>query len=420
MPTLDPTLTPMFDVKPIFAFCQHVLPAVYDDSLSYYELLCKLMSKINEIIDNDNIQVDSIKELQQLYIKLKDYIDKYFKNLDLQDQINNKLDDLGESGELAKFISLYLSGINLIGFKSVADMKASKTLGKGDICRTLGITNHSTGDGSYYLIRKFLTTDTIDEVNIIAVNNPEFVAEKIPDQPHELLQTAINNLESNLTRLQELHRTEIGELNNLKTNDKGSTVGAINETFDKIPTAITEKVGELDSLTTNNKVNVVEAINEVKSTTDTTATTLNDLRTNVGNLNNKIIPVSQGGTGATDAEQARRNLGAIAPYVLYESGGTQGTVTLSDSFKNYPYVEIYYRANNYYADMTKIRTINGLASLTLVSPSGGNSAYADTKQIVLTDTAIRNDRVGSLNVVNGTAYANTTDSIYITYVIGYK
>lgn len=32
-------------------WCQKVLPLVYDDSLSYYEVLCKLANKINEIID---------------------------------------------------------------------------------------------------------------------------------------------------------------------------------------------------------------------------------------------------------------------------------------------------------------------------------------------------------------------------------
>ena len=31
--------------------CQKVLPLVYDESLSYYELLCKLIDKQNEIID---------------------------------------------------------------------------------------------------------------------------------------------------------------------------------------------------------------------------------------------------------------------------------------------------------------------------------------------------------------------------------
>lgn len=33
------------------AFCQKVLPLTYDESLSYYEFLCKLTHKINEVIE---------------------------------------------------------------------------------------------------------------------------------------------------------------------------------------------------------------------------------------------------------------------------------------------------------------------------------------------------------------------------------
>lgn len=35
-------------------YCQKVLPLVYDESLSYYEFLCKLMRKLNEVIENVN------------------------------------------------------------------------------------------------------------------------------------------------------------------------------------------------------------------------------------------------------------------------------------------------------------------------------------------------------------------------------
>lgn len=34
--------------------CQKILPSAYDDSLSYYENVCKLSSKMNEIIDDIN------------------------------------------------------------------------------------------------------------------------------------------------------------------------------------------------------------------------------------------------------------------------------------------------------------------------------------------------------------------------------
>ena len=44
-------------------WCHKILPLVYEDSLSYYEVLCKLMKKINEIIeDMDDIKI-SIQEI---------------------------------------------------------------------------------------------------------------------------------------------------------------------------------------------------------------------------------------------------------------------------------------------------------------------------------------------------------------------
>lgn len=46
---------------PYFKFwCQKVLPAVYDDSLSYYELLCKVVDELNKVITKVNETDDEI------------------------------------------------------------------------------------------------------------------------------------------------------------------------------------------------------------------------------------------------------------------------------------------------------------------------------------------------------------------------
>ena len=44
-------------------WCCKVLPLVYDDSLSYYEVLCKVSEKLNEVITNNNNIPEYIKEL---------------------------------------------------------------------------------------------------------------------------------------------------------------------------------------------------------------------------------------------------------------------------------------------------------------------------------------------------------------------
>ena len=58
-------------IEDIKWWCYKVLPLVYDDSLSYYEVLCKVVAKINEIIPVVNITDEKItsevdKQLQAM------------------------------------------------------------------------------------------------------------------------------------------------------------------------------------------------------------------------------------------------------------------------------------------------------------------------------------------------------------------
>lgn len=49
-----------------------VLPAVYDDSLSQYEILCKLLNVVNNIIDSTNSTGEQVEQLTQLVQQLID------------------------------------------------------------------------------------------------------------------------------------------------------------------------------------------------------------------------------------------------------------------------------------------------------------------------------------------------------------
>ena len=46
--------------SPFIYYCQKVIPLAFDESLSYYEVLCNLLAKIKEVIDEQNRQVDNI------------------------------------------------------------------------------------------------------------------------------------------------------------------------------------------------------------------------------------------------------------------------------------------------------------------------------------------------------------------------
>ena len=56
------------EVKPLFYWVQHILPLVYDDSLSYMELLGKVTKTLNELVENNSLLPDYIMKLIKEYI----------------------------------------------------------------------------------------------------------------------------------------------------------------------------------------------------------------------------------------------------------------------------------------------------------------------------------------------------------------
>ena len=59
------------------AWCHKVLPLVYDDSLSYYEILCKMVTYINNLIETDKLQNDEINKLKQEIQAVQNWIDNF-------------------------------------------------------------------------------------------------------------------------------------------------------------------------------------------------------------------------------------------------------------------------------------------------------------------------------------------------------
>ena len=96
---------------PFKHFCMSIgaIPTSYKDSLDYYETLLYLIKYLEEtVIPVVNNNGEAVSELQRLYIELKNFVDNYFANLDVQEEINNKLDDMAENGELDSLLVTYL------------------------------------------------------------------------------------------------------------------------------------------------------------------------------------------------------------------------------------------------------------------------------------------------------------------------
>lgn len=91
-------------------WCYKILPLVYDDSLSYYEVLCKIMQTLGDMIKDLDAMKENIQSLKDAFDALKFYVDNYFDNLDIQEEINNFMQTLVESGELDDMMAVAING----------------------------------------------------------------------------------------------------------------------------------------------------------------------------------------------------------------------------------------------------------------------------------------------------------------------
>lgn len=130
-------------LQPFRFWCQKVLPLVYDDSLSYYELLCKVVDYLNKTMEDVETLHGDVTGLHEAYVKLQKYVNTYFSSLDVQKEIDNKLDELFSSGELNNLFILYSKRTNI--------HKISFSLNYNDILRSVGIENVKEAIKNYYL-----------------------------------------------------------------------------------------------------------------------------------------------------------------------------------------------------------------------------------------------------------------------------
>lgn len=172
------------------------------DAVTDYELLCLVVDHLNEVIKNSNEQNTVIQNLYNAFVALKDYVDNYFDNLDIQEEIDNKLDEMAASGELSDIIAQYLKVASVLGYDTKASLKSADNLVNGSITRTLGETSYNDGKGSYYKIRTITSGDVIDDNNILALANfPTLIAEKIADYRMNQAESNINSINTSLNRI---------------------------------------------------------------------------------------------------------------------------------------------------------------------------------------------------------------------------
>lgn len=65
------------DLKEFRFWCFKVLPLVYDDGLSYYEVICKCVDYINNLIENDKAIINDVEKLKNELKQVQEWIDNF-------------------------------------------------------------------------------------------------------------------------------------------------------------------------------------------------------------------------------------------------------------------------------------------------------------------------------------------------------
>ena len=102
------------NLKPFPKFCYTIgmIPSSYKENLTYEEQLLWLCDYLeNTVIPTVNNNGMAVEELQNLLVQLKDYVDNYFENLDVQEEIDKKLDEMAQDGSLGQALGIYITPI---------------------------------------------------------------------------------------------------------------------------------------------------------------------------------------------------------------------------------------------------------------------------------------------------------------------
>ena len=88
-------------IQPSGIFTNYIykaIPLAFDESMSYYETLCGVLDLLKTTTGVVNNNAELLAELES-------YVKNYFDNLDVQDEINNKLDEMATNGQLQPLIN---------------------------------------------------------------------------------------------------------------------------------------------------------------------------------------------------------------------------------------------------------------------------------------------------------------------------
>ena len=168
------------DIEKLRGWCHKILPLVYDDSLSYYEVLCKVRAKINEVIDLTAEQNEVIEETVQEVTDWETTTDgKYDEftrqiNQDFDDFKSAVNDDIADyKGDMVDLYNEFLQDyLQDLGIEQTEGQQTDKVMsqkattdalaGKVDTSAVKQVTGTSTTD---VMSQKAVTDELATKVN---------------------------------------------------------------------------------------------------------------------------------------------------------------------------------------------------------------------------------------------------------------
>lgn len=160
------------NLKPFPKFCCSIgmIPTAYKVSLTYEEQLLWLCDFLeNTVIPTVNNNGQAVEELQNLFVTLTNYVDNYFDNLDVQEEINNKLDEMAENGTLQTIMLNYISVSKV--YNTLQDVLSDNLITNNQKIKTLGYYNKNDGGNGEYFVRQKTNEDVENGGNLIFLNN---------------------------------------------------------------------------------------------------------------------------------------------------------------------------------------------------------------------------------------------------------
>lgn len=174
------------NMQPFRFWCQKVLPTVYDDSLSYYELLNKVIIYLNDTVDNVNTLNTNVQNIYNAYVLLQSYVNDYFDN-EFPQLVSDKLDEMAEDGTLTALISGYIDPL----FEAKSD-EIDGIIEQQNTTISSAITEQNNTIGSAITEQNNTISEAITEQNS-TINS----AITQQDSDISLLQTRMNNFINN-------------------------------------------------------------------------------------------------------------------------------------------------------------------------------------------------------------------------------